>query len=72
MNCVRGFLIAGCAAAFAPWTAQAEGTLQSAEVTRIFNQVQLLPPDASATPAKVGDDIAGKTAVQTGGGSRAE
>ncbi len=72
MNCVRGFLVAGCAVAFAPWAAQAAGPLQSAEVTRIFNQVDLLAPNQSATPAKVGDDVAGKTAVQTGGKSRAE
>jgi hypothetical protein len=72
MNCVRGFLVAGCAVAFVPWAAQAAGTLESAEVTRVFNQVELLAPDQSAAPAKVGDDVAGKTAVQTGGRSRAE
>jgi hypothetical protein len=72
MNCVRNSVIAVCAVALAPWGAQAAGTLDKAEVTRIFNQVDLLVPNQSAAPAKVGDGVSGQTAVQTGGKSRAE
>lgn len=72
MNRVRGILVAGCAVAFAPWASQAAGTLQNAQVTRVFNQVDLLAPNQAAAPAKVGDDVTGKTAVQTGTRSRAE
>lgn len=61
-----------CIVALAPCAAQAAGTLQSAEVTRVYNKVDLLQPEQSAVPAKVGDDVAGSTAVQTGGQSRAE
>lgn len=52
--------------------ARAAGPLQSAEVTRVFNKVELLPGEAAAMPAKVGDEVSGRTAVQTGTKSRAE
>lgn len=52
--------------------AQAAGPLQSASVTRVFQQVDLLAPDQAPQPAQVGDEVAGRTAVQTGNQSRAE
>ncbi|MGH8046668.1 MAG: FecR domain-containing protein [Chthoniobacterales bacterium] len=72
MNYVRGFLFAVTTVVILPPAARAAGTLQNAEVTRIYNKVDLLHPEQSAVPAKVGDSIAGSTAVQTGGQSRAE
>jgi hypothetical protein len=48
------------------------GGLEQASVTRIYNTVDLLPPDSGARPAAVGDPVAGRTAVQTGNQSRAE
>jgi hypothetical protein len=41
-------------------------------VTRVYNKVDLLQPEKSAVAAKIGDDVTGSTAVQTGGQSRAE
>lgn len=52
--------------------ARAQNGLESAQVTRVFNEVELLPPDQSAREAEVGDEVAGRTAVQTGNRSRAE
>ncbi len=52
--------------------ARAQDGLESAKVTRVFNEVELLPPDQSAREAEVGDEVAGRTAVQTGNRSRAE
>lgn len=52
--------------------AWAQNGLESAKVTRVFNEVELLPPDQSAREAQVGDAVAGRTAVQTGNRSRAE
>lgn len=52
--------------------ARAAGPLQSAEVTRVFNKVELLPGETPPVPAKVGDEVSGRTAVQTGTKSRAE
>lgn len=46
--------------------------LTSAEVTRLFNRVELLSVDSAPQPAAVGDVVTGKTAVQTGDKSRAE
>jgi hypothetical protein len=71
MNLFRGLPLA-CAVFLTPCAAHAAGTLQSAEVTRVFNKVDLLHPEQSAVPAKIGDNINGSTAVQTGGQSRAE
>ena len=68
----RALAVAGLAMALAPLASRAAGTLQSAEVTRVYNSVQLLAPDQPAAVAKIGDDITGKTAVQTGNKSRAE
>lgn len=53
-------------------TVGAQNGLESARVTRVFNDVELLPPDQSAREAAVGDEVAGRTAVQTGNRSRAE
>lgn len=72
MKSLRGiFLIAG-AVAFSPALAHAAGTLQSAQVTRLYNKVDLLAPESVPAPAKIGDSVTGKTAVQTGNQSRAE
>lgn len=46
--------------------------LTSAEVTRLFNRVELLSANSAPQPAAVGDVVTGKTAVQTGDKSRAE
>jgi len=46
--------------------------LKQAEFTRVINDVKILPEAATPTPAKVGDTIAGRTAVSTGVQSRAE
>ncbi len=48
------------------------GELEQASVTRVYNEVELLPPDSGARPAVIGDAVQGKTAVQTGNRSRAE
>jgi len=71
MNLLRRLPLA-CAIVLVPCAAHAAGTLQSAEVTRVYNKVDLLHPDQSAIAAKIGDDVSGSTAVQTGGQSRAE
>jgi FecR protein len=75
MNRARGLLFAAALSSSVfqiSQTAWAAGQLESAEVTRVYNRVELLPPEESAIPAKIGDDINGRTAVQTGGQSRAE
>ncbi|HEY8901044.1 MAG TPA: FecR family protein [Chthoniobacterales bacterium] len=72
MNDVRHTLLAGGALLFATLTAQAAGTLHSAAVTRVYNKVDILAPERPAVPARVGDGISGKTAVQTGNQARAE
>lgn len=46
--------------------------LKEAEVTRIINDVRLVPPSQASATAKVGDKISGETAVATGAQSRAE
>ena len=46
--------------------------LKSAQVSRIFNDVRLLPENQTARPAAVSDTVSGKAAVQTGAASRAE
>jgi hypothetical protein len=72
MNYIRSsVLLAGIGLLTAP-VLRAAGTLQSAEVTRVYNKVELLAPDQAAKPAQVGDGITGSTAVQTGNQARAE
>ncbi len=46
--------------------------LKEAEVTRIINDVRLVPPQQAAAAAKIGDKISGQTALATGASSRAE
>ena len=46
--------------------------LKSAQVSRLYNDVKLLPENQQPRPAAVADVVTGKAAVQTGGGSRAE
>lgn len=46
--------------------------LQKAEVTRVYNDVKLLPGQSESREAQPGDVIEGKTAVRTGEKSRAE
>ena len=46
--------------------------LKSAQVSRLYNDVKLLPENQQARPAAVADVVTGKAAVQTGTGSRAE
>ena len=50
---------------------RAEG-LKSAQVSRLYNEVKLLPENQPARPAAVADVVNGKAAVQTGTSSRAE
>ena len=45
---------------------------KQAEVTRVLNDVRVLPDQASPAAARIGDVINGKTAVATGAQSRAE
>lgn len=71
MKMVRQIFLAGLVVLGAS-LAHAAGPLQSAEVTRVYNKVELLPGEASAVPAKIGDEVSGRTAVQTGTKSRAE
>ena len=52
--------------------ATAAASLSEAEFTRVINDVQVLPVEASPVPAKMGDRISGRTAVSTGAQSRAE
>jgi len=47
-------------------------SLKEAEVTRIINDVRLVPPQRQAAAARIGDKISGQTAVATGAQSRAE
>ena len=51
--------------------ALAEG-LKSAQVSRVFNDVRLVPENQAPRPAAVSDSVSGKAAVQTGTASRAE
>ena len=46
--------------------------LKSAQVSRVFNDVRLLPEGGSARAAVVSDTVTGKAAVQTGAASRTE
>ena len=46
--------------------------LKEAEVTRIINDVRLMPSAQTSTAAKIGDKISGQTALATGASSRAE
>ena len=48
------------------------GPLKQAEFTRVVNDVKTLPEQQQPQTAKVGDVIAGRTAVTTGAQSRAE
>lgn len=47
-------------------------SLREGEFTRVINDVKVLPPQAQAFAAKIGDRVAGKSAVATGVQSRAE
>lgn len=53
-------------------TAAEAAALRKAQFTRILNDVKLVPEQQAPVPAKVGDAVAGKTAVTTGVQSRAE
>ncbi len=53
-------------------TAAEAAPLRKAQFTRILNDVKLVPEQQAPVPAKVGDSVAGKTAVTTGVQSRAE
>lgn len=46
--------------------------LEQAKITRIFNEVNVVDPSATPRPANLGEDVKGKTGVQTGQKSRAE
>lgn len=46
--------------------------LREAELTRVVNEVKILPPQQKPIPAKVGDTIRGPSSVTTGAQSRAE
>ncbi|HRJ09748.1 MAG TPA: FecR domain-containing protein [Prosthecobacter sp.] len=46
--------------------------LKEAEVTRIINDVRLVPPRQTPAAARVGDKLRGETALATGAQSRAE
>ena len=46
--------------------------LQSAKVTRVYNDVKVYTPGTSAKTAKVGNTISGRTSLQTGRNSRSE
>lgn len=45
---------------------------QEAKVTRVVNQVSLLPAEQASRSAEVGDTVSGRTGVKTGTDSRAE
>jgi len=45
---------------------------KQAEVTRVLNDVRVVPDQSNAAPARIGDIITGSTAVATGVSSRAE
>ena len=47
-------------------------SLREGEFTRVINDVKVLPSQAEAFPAKIGDRVSGKSAVATGVQSRAE
>jgi hypothetical protein len=72
MKTVRRFLLAGGATCLLATGAQAADKLHTAAVTRVYNKVDLLAPNQSAVPAKVGDNVSGQAAVQTGNQSRAQ
>lgn len=67
MKPAYGLILLAAASITAPAAA-----LREAEFTRVINDVKILPEAASPAPAKVGDKIAGRTAVATGVQSRAE
>ena len=46
--------------------------MQQAEITRVINEVKVLPGEAASREAKVGETISGGTAVRTGEKSRTE
>lgn len=48
------------------------GVFKQAEVTRVLNDVRVVPGQTDPVPARIGDVITGKTAVATGVQSRAE
>ncbi|MEO8205871.1 MAG: FecR family protein [Chthoniobacterales bacterium] len=46
--------------------------LQRATVTRVFNKVEIIPPNSNPAPASIGNTVQGNTGVKTGPQSRAE
>jgi len=47
-------------------------TLDQATITRVINNVEVIPADRSPAPASVGEVVRGGTDVRTGGNSRAQ
>ena len=68
---MKTLLYAGCFIASIMVTADA-AELSSAEITRRYNDVRILPDGGSEREAIIGDEISGKTMVRTGLKSRAE
>ncbi len=67
MNKFSAFALAALGAA----SVQA-ATLDQATITRVINNVEVIPADQSPEPASVGEVVRGGTDVRTGGGSRAQ
>lgn len=63
--------LATCAVFAAAASAFAAG-LQQATVTKVVNQVEVIPSGNQPEPAKIGEVISGHTGVRTGGNSRAQ
>ena len=63
-------LLLGLLAGFA--THGHAAALRQAELTRVVNDVKILPPQQKAVVAKIGDTVRGPSAVSTGAQSRAE
>jgi hypothetical protein len=53
-------------------SASQAAALRQAEVTRVVNDVKILPPQQKPVTAKIGDTVRGPSAVSTGAQSRAE
>ncbi len=61
-----------CLAAIALVSGTHAATLQSAKVTRVYNDVKIYSPGASAKAARIGNTVSGRTSLQTGRNSRSE
>lgn len=59
-------------AVFAAATPALAAGLQQATLTKVVNQVEVIPAGDQPEPAKVGETISGHTGVRTGGNSRAQ